>query len=241
MPTPPQPTKHFDIISLRNLHTTAIIGPDAWARHDKPQPLILSLQLTIDTTSAGTSDNVAHTFSYGQMSKDIVAKVERGDFMSIDHLTSEIASLADNWPGETLKITALAPHALLRVEGGFGRELMLRRRTIKIREFEQLVWYVDSHEWFMQGIKVACVIGVNMHERLEKQGVVVDLRTMGEGGKEEYSEQIREGGEMWRRLGRRVCEVCWLYIFIHPISAMDESAALVWCSLFTDWVVRLGR
>lgn len=207
---PDLPTRYLDTISLRNLHTTAIIGPDAWARDAKPQPLVLSLQLTIDTTSAGKSDNVANTFSYGQMCKDVVAKVERGDFMSIDHLTMEIASLADDWPGESLKIMALAPKALLRVEGGFGREVWLRRREIEGRESGRLMWYVESHEWVLRGIRVACVIGVNKHERLEKQDVVVDLRCLGEGGEEEYSEQIEEGVEMWRRLGRRVCEVCLL-------------------------------
>ena len=129
--------------------------------------------------------------------------------MGIDHLSFEIASLADNWPGETLKIVALAPKALLRVEGGFGREIVLRRTEIKKNEFNQLVWHVGSHEWFIEGMKVACIIGVNEHERVEKQMVSIRLKIMGEEEKEkEYSEQIREGNEMWRRLVRRVCEVC---------------------------------
>ena len=202
------PTKYLDTISLRGLSTTATIGPDAWNRPGKPQPLVLSLYLTIDTTSAGTSDNVAHTFSYGQMCKDVDAKTRGKEFMSIDHLSSEIASLADNWPGETLKVVALAPKALLRVEGGFGREIELRRREIKKNEFKQLVWHVGSHEWFIEGLKAACIIGVNEHERVEKQMVSIGLKIMGEKEKEEYSEQIREGNEMWRRLVRRVCEVC---------------------------------
>ncbi|KAK4697189.1 hypothetical protein P7C71_g845, partial [Lecanoromycetidae sp. Uapishka_2] len=223
MAPPNSPTKYLDTISLRNLHTTAIIGPDAWARDAKPQPLVLSLQLTIDTSSAGESDNVVHTFSYGQMFKDVVAKVERGNFSSIDHLTSEIASLAENWPGESLKITAIAPKALLRVEGGFGRELLMRRRDVESQGFKQLVWYVDSHEWFLKGIKVATVIGVNPHERVEKQGVVVDLRLMGQGDKEEYSEQIREGGETWRRLVRRVCEV----VEKSDFQTLEALAALI--------------
>ena len=204
---PQSPTKHLDTISVCGLSTTAIIGPDAWNRPRKPQPLVLSLYLTIDTTSAGTSDNVAHTFSYGQMCKDVDAKTRNGDFSSIDHLTSDIASLADDWPGETLKIVVLAPKALLRVEGGFGREIVLRRREIKTNEFKQLVWHVGSHEWFVQGLKVACIIGVNEHERVEKQMVTIRLKMMGEKEKEDYSEQIREGNEMWRRLIRRVCEV----------------------------------
>ena len=200
-------TKHLDTISLRGLSTSATIGPDAWNRPGKPQPLVLSLYLTIDTTFAASSDNVAHTFSYGQMCKDVDARTRGKDFQSIDHLSFEIAGVADNWPGETLKIVVLAPKALLRVEGGFGKEVVSRRREVNMEGFKGLPWDVESHEWFLVGLRVACVIGVNEHERLERQMVSIDLKVLGEEDKQEYSKQIREGNEMWRRLVRRVCEV----------------------------------
>ena len=195
---------YLDTISLRELHTTAIIGPDAWSRSGKAQPLVLSLFLTIDTSSAGASDDVNCTFSYGQMCKDVLAKVGGRDFHTIHHLTSEIADLANTWPGETLKITAMAPKALLRVEGGFGRDIVLRRR--EIGQMKSL-WDVDSHEWFIQGLNIACIIGVNEHERLEKQMVSIDLRMRGETDLERYKEWMVGENEMWRILVRRVCEV----------------------------------
>lgn len=86
---------------------------------------------------------------------------------------------------------------------------------MQIQDFKQKVWYVDSHEWVLRGMKMACIVGVNMHERLEKQGVIVNLRCTGEREKEDYSRQIEEGVEMWRRLGRRVCEVCGFYNYPH--------------------------
>ncbi|KAL2046309.1 hypothetical protein N7G274_001756 [Stereocaulon virgatum] len=216
-------TRYLDTISLRGLSISATIGPDAWNRPGKSQPLVLSLYLTIDTTFAASSDNVAHTFSYGQMYKDVDAKIRGKDFESIDHLTSEISSLAGNWPGETLKIVALAPKALLRVEGGFGKEVVLRRGEVNMEEFEQLLWQVESHEWFLVGLKVACIIGVNEHERIERQTVSIDLKALGEGEKEEYSEQLREGKEMWRRLVRRVCEV----IEASSFQTLEALAALI--------------
>lgn len=202
--------KTLDTISLRNLHLVAILGPDAWARPGKPQPIQISLQIGIDTTSAGVSDDITHTFSYGQIAKDVTAKLDGKDFMSIDHLTSELASLAENWPGEVLKIEVLAPKALLRVEGGFGRELVLKRKALKENVMdgsEQLIWHVANHEWFVKDLRIACIIGVNPHERLEKQSVVVNLRMQGEADTAAYTKQIKEGPEMWRRLVRRVCEV----------------------------------
>jgi dihydroneopterin aldolase/2-amino-4-hydroxy-6-hydroxymethyldihydropteridine diphosphokinase/dihydropteroate synthase len=200
-------TRYLDTISLRGLSTSAIIGPDAWNRPGKPQPLVLSLYLTIDTTFAASSDNVAHTFSYGQMCKDVDAKIRGKDFQSIDNLSFEIAELANNWPGKTLKIVALAPKALLRVEGGFGKEIVLHRREFNMKEFKGLPWNVESHEWFLVGLKVACVIGVNEHERVERQMVSIDLKALGEDMQDFEFKQIREGNEMWRRLVRRVCEV----------------------------------
>lgn len=200
----PSLTSYSDTISLRGLHTTAIIGPDAWNRLGKAQPLVLSLFLTIDTRAAGVSDDVNYTFSYGQMCKDVIAKVGGRDFHNIHNLTSEVADLANTWPGETLKITAMAPKALLRVEGGFGRNVVLRRKEIGQRTS---LWDVDSHEWFIKDLNIACIIGVNEHERLEKQVVNIGLKMKGESEQELYKNMIWGENEMWRSLVRRVCEV----------------------------------
>lgn len=197
-------TQYLDTISLRELHTTAIIGPDAWNRSGKAQPLVLSLFLTIDTSSAGASDDVNCTFSYGQMCKDILARVGGGDFHTIHHLTFEIADLANTWPGEMLKIAVMAPKALLRVDGGLGRNIVLRRKEIGQTKS---LWDVSSHEWFIQGLNVACIIGVNEHERLEKQIVSIGLKMVGEVDQEQYKDRIWGENEMWRSLVRRVCEV----------------------------------
>ena len=158
----------------------------------------------MDTSSAGASDDVSCTFSYGQMCKDVIARVGGRDFHNIHHLTYEIAELANTWPGETLKITVIAPKALLRVEGGLGRNLVLRRRDIG--QMNSL-WDVSSHEWFIQGLNIACIIGVNEHERLEKQMVNIRLKMMGGSDQEQYKNWVGGEDEIWRSLVRRVCEV----------------------------------
>ena len=119
-------------------------------------------------------------------------------------MTSEIADLAIAWPGETLKITAMAPKALLRVEGGFGRDIVLCR---SMRGLRTSPWDVISHEWFIQDLNIACVIGVNEHERLEKQMVNVGLKMKGETDQEQYKNSMWGEDEMWRSLVRQVCEV----------------------------------
>ena len=204
----------LDIISLRDFHMTAVIGPDAWNRPGKLQPIVLSLKLLIDTISAGTSDDIAHTFSYGNLCKDITL-LSDGNFCSIDDLTSNLVriALSKNWPGESLQLSLLAPKALLRVEGGLGRDLTLRKQRIENGASKQHIWGWERHAWLIKEFKVACIIGVNPHERLEKQQITINLEILGEHGKTEadYRGQNGEGKGTWATLVSRVCSVSRIF------------------------------
>lgn len=198
-----------DTIHLRNLYVSAVIGHDAWNRPDKPQPIILSLQLQADTTSAGNSDDITDTFSYGQMCKDVLTKVSGKTFETIDHLAWDLGELLNIWPGKLLTMQALAPKALLRVEGGLTKECTWRR-GIESR--------LLNHTWAIKGLKIACIIGVNPHERLVKQSVTINLRIAGATEAAAYTRQIIEGNVMWQRLVNRVCDVSPLKLNPLPVS-----------------------
>lgn len=206
---PASSARQLDTIYLRNQKISAVIGPDAWNRAGKPQPIVLSLQLQIDTTSASTTDDLKNTFSYGQMCKDITAKLDGKTFTSMEHLTSDLAGLADHWPGETLQLQALAPKGMLRVEGGFGRDFCLRRVETQTQGRKTLNWHVASHEWVVKGLKLGCIIGVNPHERLEKQNISIDLRILGEPEVADYTLQTKGGFDTWRQLVKKISEVCF--------------------------------
>ena len=200
----------MDTISLRNLHMTAVIGPDAWNRSGKLQPIVLTLKLLIDTTPAGTSDDIMHTFSYGQMCKD-VAVLSGGHFRSLDDLTRNLIGigLAKKWPGESLQIDLIAPKALLRAEGGLGREVTVRKQSIGSGVAKEPAWEWVRQAWLVKQLKVACIIGVNPHERLEKQQVTINLEIPVEHGKgqEDYEVQDGERKSLWPTLVSRVCSV----------------------------------
>lgn len=210
----------LDTIFLNNLQLSAVIGPDAWNRPDRPQPIVLSLQLQIDNSSADNVDDIRNTFSYSQICKDVTAKLISNKFMSIDHLTSELAGLADSWPGEALKMQAMVPKGMLRVEGGFGREFSLKRVETKTNNIKTLNWHVGSHEWFIKGLNLACIIGVNPHEWREKQNISIDIRIQGEAEVAEYTLQIKGGIETWRQLVKRICEVGF-YAHPYPIHKQE--------------------
>lgn len=197
-PTP----QHLDTITLRNLRTHAIVGLDAWSRPSKPQPVVLSLSLGVDTEPAGRSDDVADTVNYGGVCKEVLAAVEGRSFGGIEGLVDKVVEVGGGWRGESLEVRARAGEGLLRCEGGLERWVVLRRGR------------GGRQGWWVGGLKVACVVGVNAHEREEKQTVVVELGV--EGTEEElarWTAVCRKegdegmGGRVWRDMVRRVCGV----------------------------------
>lgn len=221
----------MDIISIRNFHMASVIGPDAWNRPNKSQPIVLTLKLLIDTTSAGTSDEIAHTFSYGQMCKDATV-LSDGNFRSIDDFTNFLVGivLAKNWPGETLHISCIAPKALLRVEGGLGRDITLRKRWIENETAKMQLWSCERHSWLVKDLKVACIIGVNPHERLERQQVAICLEILGEHGKDEGDDKQQNGEDrsLWATVVSRVCSVSGdLSLLSLPTSVVLQATYLL--------------
>lgn len=198
-------SRQLDTIYLRNLNISAVLGPDAWGRKDKLQPVILNIRLKIDTTTASTSDDIHDTFSYGQMCKEITSQLDGKAFNNLQHLITVLTTFAAFWPGEDTKLQALAPKALLRVEGGLEISHSIRKKDRYEENGVPQVRHVDTRSWSIKGLKLACIIGVNKHERLEKQSVNVDLRIPAINPK---TFDAREGSsENWRTLVKRVCEV----------------------------------
>ncbi|KAL8797943.1 MAG: hypothetical protein Q9182_007089 [Xanthomendoza sp. 2 TL-2023] len=198
---PPQ----LDTIYLRNLHISAVIGLDAWGRKDKVQPIVLNIRLKIDTTSSATSDDINDTFSYGQMSKEITSQLDGKVFSNLQHLITVLTTFAAFWPGEDTKLQALAPKALLRVEGGLEITHSIRKKDRYEENGVPQVRHVDTRSFSIKGLKLACIIGVNKHERLVKQSVNVDLRIP---AIDPRTFEAKEGpSENWRTLVNRVCEV----------------------------------
>lgn len=122
----------------------------------------------MDTSKTGSSDNLQHSFSYGQICKDLTSAVEAKTFVDIDRLTNALCEAARSWPGQEINGQVLLPKAFLRIEGGFRKHFA----RSKLPEGE---WGLLEDRWVVEGIKAACIIGVNAHERLEKQTVNVGL------------------------------------------------------------------
>ena len=161
-----------DVIFLRDLRVSAVVGKDAWQRPSKPQPLIISVRLTYDTMIAGDTDNINQTTSYGLICKDVLNLIDRrGSFDDLMDLQCSIARIAGEWGGTKLQVSTKAPTVSLRAEGGIECQMTFERTGLDSR----LLWSWTRMSWRVHNLRIACIIGVNPHERVKKQIVVINL------------------------------------------------------------------
>ena len=231
----------LDHIYLRGLQVTATVGSDAWGRPHKPQPLTLDISLGRSTYAAGMHDDLGQTFSYGIMCKDVLGFMQDRKFDSIDRLTDSLLVMADGWPGESLRIEITARKALLRVNGGLGMLVVAYRECqsdgedrdweMQVQEKTKTVhskWVLIDRKWSLKDFNIPCIIGVNSHERLDRQVVVIDITVHFDGGFTAYylaerppPVRAREG--MWRDATKDICEVVESSTF----QTLEALAALI--------------
>ncbi|WEW55047.1 hypothetical protein PRK78_000475 [Emydomyces testavorans] len=194
--------EHFsvDYINLRNIRfpVPLVIDPDAWNRCNKPQPAIISLRIAFPSVlidEAGRKDNVATTLNYsflyyvleagiqteielsvnrntavqrGLRLEDLISLIEEG----VKHQQASSIADADQEMGDEMarQVSGMVemvlhfPKAVLRSAGG------LKCLT---RSSSESGW--DKRQFRIEELRCYCVIGVNAHERLEKQAVDVGL------------------------------------------------------------------
>jgi FolB domain-containing protein len=158
----------MDAVFLRNLHFELAVGLDAWHRRGKPQRVSISLEIGsgVAIQNAAAGDDVSKALDYGKVYKLIHGKLmtSNAQFRDIRALHDAIRNCIA--PNVCVKIEICLPKALLRAEGG------LMYATVEEYKDDYLV---SLETLSICGIKCACIIGVNPHERLEKQIVIADL------------------------------------------------------------------
>ena len=192
------PLTSRDAIYLRNLRLSANVEPDAWGRSGKSQPVVINLQLHLDTSRSGISDSLQNSFSYGQMCKDVISAVD-GRTCDFNSLGIQLFMVASRWPGGSVDCKFTLPKMLLLVEEGLSFRFQIVRRAEEVPRFSNV-------EWSIKGLKASCIIGVNAHERLEKQTVIVELHFFDRGEHELFDlQQPNPWG--WRSLVTEVNKV----------------------------------
>ncbi|KAF4975300.1 hypothetical protein FZEAL_7898 [Fusarium zealandicum] len=179
------------IIRVRNIHTT-IKGPkDAWGRGAKPQPLLVSAEVSLSQPfgSSSSGDKVASdTVHYGLLSKAILS--------TLDKLPESALSLSDILNKLWIDLTGFRYNGLnawTMVEKPFLDNSVVRRLSISLvlpkasllgsairlsasALFNTSSLRARSLELGLEGLRVPTLIGVNDNERKAKQIVVANIR-----------------------------------------------------------------
>jgi FolB domain-containing protein len=79
-----------DVIELRGLRLRAIVGVLDWERR-VTQPLELDLDVALDLSAAGASDDLADTVDYGRLCEVAQAVATEGRFLLLEALAERVA------------------------------------------------------------------------------------------------------------------------------------------------------
>lgn len=149
------------------------VGKDAWNRGGKAQPVKVSLQVghVNSINDAAASDDVGKSLDYGKLYKNIQRNMEQQNHYANVQEVAEQVLVSIDTPDITASVEIGLPKAALRAEDGLSYFLEQNKIPESLTHYETLQ---------IRGIKCACIIGVNPHERREKQMVVVHLTFRGE-------------------------------------------------------------
>lgn len=159
----------MDKITLRRMPFELPIGKDAWGR-EKAQPVLISVEVQYDVSQAAVADDVSKTLDYGKAYKSLKKKLETFP-ASIGELILDVVGSLE--PAEISLLEIILPKGNLRADGGLHFFLeAVDPGSLDLKHYKQSL--------NVRGIRCACIIGVNPHEREEEQIVVVNLDFKGD-------------------------------------------------------------
>ena len=203
-----------DRVILKGICFEAVVGLDAWHRPDKTQPVELELHLARPggLDAAAKEDSVNHTIDYGKLYKSLKAAVFNQKFSSITQCYQAVRSSFPDVSSWVIIMTL--PKGVLAANNGI--------------QFSWSGAVEESNPMFVaqfmtvRDLECRCIIGVNSHERLEKQKLQITMTIWGTENR--LSPSIHAGVDMessgsmaYQDMVKEVIEVSTLLITFMPI------------------------
>ena len=116
----------MDKIFINQLLVRAIIGinPD---EREKPQDILISLELFTDLRLAGHSDNINDSINYRSIVKKVMAHTEGAQRFTVEALAEDIASLCFEYPAVIRVIVRVSKPAAAKFAAAVGIEIDRKR------------------------------------------------------------------------------------------------------------------
>lgn len=102
----------MDTLYIEQLELQTIVGVHAWEQQ-KPRPIVIDLELDVDTREAASSDHLRDTVDYKQVCDDIAKLVSAQHYQLIEALAEAIARrLFADFPILALRLKLSKPGAV---------------------------------------------------------------------------------------------------------------------------------
>jgi FolB domain-containing protein len=111
-----------DRILIRDLLLRGIIGINDWER-EKPQDILINLELYKDLRAAGASDDVADALNYRTLTKAVIAYVESSRHFLVEALAASIARICIVDHGAARAVVKVEKPGALRFAESVGVEI----------------------------------------------------------------------------------------------------------------------
>lgn len=161
-----------DRICLRQLNVTACCGLDCWERR-KAQPLKVSISASLKDPfqSAADTDVVDDsTIHYGKLSKNILSRLDiQTEWLSSHGLAEVLEHVVKRTAGREDLIDAL------ELDISYPKASMLGEEAGYILSIAYTEPNEVSSVLYIKNLRIPTLIGVNAHERMKKQMVVVNI------------------------------------------------------------------
>lgn len=178
-----------DTVYLSDAAFTATVGRDCWHRKNQPQPVLISIRLHTSIKLAGEKDDVFETIHYGHVYKAIASEMGKSHYYpNLETLAEKICLIGlEIGKGKHAQTTVSLPKGHLQAHGVGFTSTMTRPDNdggkSKAAENNK-----EPSVLFVENLQLPCIIGVNDHERKDKQLVRVNLKFHGVAEKDLQSD-----------------------------------------------------
>jgi len=114
----------MDLIKINRLKVNAVIGCNA-AERMRPQELLISVSIAIDTWNAAATDDLRNTLDYDQLARRITEMAEHSEFMLVETLAQHVSEIVlEDSRVQNVTVSIVKPAALPNAESA---EIVINR------------------------------------------------------------------------------------------------------------------
>jgi FolB domain-containing protein len=112
----------MDKIFIRDLIARGIIGIHDWER-EKPQEILINIEMSVDLHKAGASDDIQDSVSYRTIAKRVQAHAETVGRLTVEALASDLARICLEEPRVQRVLVRVEKPGAVRFSRSVGVEI----------------------------------------------------------------------------------------------------------------------